>query len=190
VGRGHASGGESGLPYGSRVTEPSRELLKTTIIVMGVAGSGKSTVAEMLAERLGWQMAEGDDFHSPQNRAKMAAGTALTDADRQPWLESIRDWIDRTPQNAVVTCSALRRSYRDILRGARGRVRFLHLHSSPAVLSSRIGGRTDHFMPPGMLISQLETLEPLQSDEDGTVVDVDNSPEGIVEQSLTQLRLG
>ena len=171
------------------MTESAKELLKTTIIVMGVAGSGKSTVAEMLAERLGWQMAEGDNFHSPQNRAKMAAGTPLTDEDRKPWLESIRDWIDQTPQNAVVTCSALRRSYRDILRSARGRVRFLHLHGSPAVLGSRISGRTGHFMPPALLISQLETLEALEPDEDGTVVDVDNSPEEIVERALTQLRL-
>ena len=171
------------------MTEPSKELLKTTIIVMGVAGSGKSTVANMLAQRLGWPVAEGDEFHSRGNKAKMAAGTPLTDADRKPWLEAIRDWIDRTPGNAVVTCSALRRSYRDILRSARGRVRFLHLHSSPAVLGSRIGSRTGHFMPPGMLVSQLETLEMLQPDEDGTVVDVDNSPEEIIEQSLTKLRL-
>jgi gluconokinase len=171
------------------VTEAAQQLLKTTIIVMGVAGSGKSTVAEMLAERLGWPMAEGDDFHSPANRAKMASGRPLTDEDRKPWLESIRDWIGQTPQNAVVTCSALRRSYRDILRGARGRVRFLHLHGSTAVLSSRIGGRSGHFMPPALLISQLETLEPLGPDEDGTVVDVAGSPEEIVERALTQLRL-
>ena len=171
------------------MTEPSGELLKTTIIVMGVAGCGKSTVARMLAERLGWPMAEGDDFHSAGNKAKMAAGTPLTDADRKPWLEAIRDGIDRTPGNSVVTCSALRRSYRDILRTARGRVRFLHLHGSPSVLGSRIRSRTGHFMPPGMLVSQLETLEMLQPDEDGTVVDVDNSPEGITELALTQLRL-
>jgi gluconokinase len=179
----------SALPYGGRVTEPSKQLLKTTIIVMGVAGSGKSTAAKLLAERLGWPMAEGDDFHSPENKAKMAAATPLTDEDRKPWLEAIRDWIDRTPGNAVVTCSALRRSYRDILRSARGRVRFLHLHGSPAVLGSRISDRTDHFMPPGMLVSQLETLEMLQPDEDGTMVDVASSPEEIIEGALTKLRL-
>ena len=142
-----------------------------------------------MAERLGWPMAEGDDFHSPENRAKMAAGTPLTDADREPWLEAIRDWLDKTPGHAVVTCSALRRSYRDILRSARGRVRFLHLHGTPAVLGSRIGGRTDHFMPPALLVSQLETLEPLEPDEDGTVVDVSRSPEDIVELALTRLAL-
>ena len=164
-------------------------MLKTAIVVMGVAGCGKSTVAKLLAERLGWPMAEGDDFHSPENKAKMASGTPLTDDDRKPWLEAIRDWLDRTPGNAVVTCSALRRSYRDILRTARGRVRFLHLHGTPSVLASLIGGRTGHFMPPGLLVSQLETLEPLQPDEDGTVVDVSASPEEIVETALTRLRL-
>jgi gluconokinase len=171
------------------VTGPSKDQLKTTIVVMGVAGSGKSSVAKLVAERLGWPMAEGDDFHSPQNRSKMASGTPLTDADRKPWLEAIRDWLDRTPGNAVVTCSALRRSYRDILRAARGRVRFLHLHGTPAVLGSRISGRTDHFMPPALLVSQLETLEPLEPDEDGTVVDVSRSPEEIVELGLTRLSL-
>ena len=171
------------------MTELSKDLLKTAIIVMGVAGCGKSTVAELLTERLGWTMAEGDDFHSPENKAKMASGTPLTDADRKPWLEAIRDWLDRTPGNAVVTCSALRRSYRDILGTARGRVRFLHLHGTPAVLGSRIGGRTGHFMPPGLLVSQLETLEPLGPDEDGTVVDVSASPEEIVELALTRLAL-
>jgi gluconokinase len=171
------------------VTEPSKDQLKTTIVVMGVAGCGKSTVAKLVAERLGWPMAEGDDFHSPQNRSKMASGTPLTDADRKPWLEAIRDWLDRTPGNAVVTCSALRRSYRDILRTARGRVRFLHLHGTPAVLGARISGRTGHFMPSALLVSQLETLEPLEPDEDGTVVDVARSPEEIVELGLTRLSL-
>ena len=171
------------------MTEPSKDLLKTSIIVMGVAGSGKSTVAELVAERLGWPMAEGDDFHSAENRSKMAAAIPLTDDDRKPWLEAIRDWLDRTPGHAVVTCSALGKSYRDILRTARGRVRFLHLHSTPAVLGERISGRTGHFMPPAMLVSQLETLEPLEPDEDGTVVDVSASPEEIVELALTRLAL-
>ena len=169
------------------MTEPS--LLKTTIVVMGVAGSGKSTVAEMLAERLGWPIAEGDDFHSPENRAKMAANTPLTDADRMPWLTAIRDSIDRTPSHSVVTCSALRRSYRDLLRTAQGRVRFVHLTGTPATLGARIGSRTGHFMPPSMLISQLETLEALQPDEDGVVVDIDASREEIVDAALSRLGL-
>jgi len=169
------------------VTAPS--LLKTTIVVMGAAGCGKSTVAQGLAERLGWPLAEGDDFHSPANKAKMASGTPLTDEDRRPWLESIRDWVDQTPSHSVVTCSALRRSYRDLLRTAKGRVRFLHLTGSRAVLGSRIGSRTGHFMPASLLISQLEALEPLQEDEDGVVVDVDASPEEIVDAALRRLGL-
>jgi gluconokinase len=164
-------------------------LLKTTVVVMGVSGCGKSTVATMLAERLGWGMAEGDDFHSAENKAKMASGRPLTDDDRVPWLETIRDYLDQQPTNMVVTCSALKKSYRDILRTARGRVRFLHLHGSPALLAERMRSRTGHFMPSTLLISQLETLERLQPDEDGTVVDIDRSTEEIVDEALTKLRL-
>jgi gluconokinase len=169
------------------VTESS--LLKTTIVVMGVSGCGKSTVAEGLAERLGWPMAEGDDFHSQENKGKMAAGTPLTDEDRRPWLESLRDWIDGAPSHAIVTCSALKRSYRDILRTARGRVRFLHLDGSPQVLGERMAARKGHFMPAGLLISQLETLERLQPDEDGAVVDIDANEDDIVDLALERLRL-
>ena len=172
------------------MNQSAGSLLKTTIVVMGVSGSGKSTVARMLADRLGWGMAEGDDFHPPENRAKMASGVPLTDDDRIPWLESIRDYVDRQPSNMVVTCSALKKSYRDILRTARGRVRFLHLHGSRSVLAERMRNRTGHFMPPALLISQLETLEPLQPDEDGTVVDISASTEEIVELALSRLRLG
>jgi gluconokinase len=164
-------------------------LLKTTVVVMGVSGCGKSTVARMLADRLGWGMAEGDDFHSPENKAKMSSGRPLTDADRIPWLEAIRDHLDKQPSNMVVTCSSLKKSYRDILRTARGRVRFLHLHGSPAVLAERMRNRPGHFMPPALLISQLETLERLQPDEDGTVVDIERSTEEIVDEALERLRL-
>ena len=169
------------------MTEPS--LLKTTIVVMGVSGCGKSTVAKGLADRLGWPMAEGDDFHSAANKTKMASGTPLTDEDRLPWLETIRDWIDGTPSHAIITCSALKRSYRDLLRGARSRVRFLHLDGSPQVLGQRMAARKGHFMPAALLISQLETLERLGPDEDGTVVDIDRSEEEIVDLALEQLRL-
>ena len=170
------------------MAESADHRLKTTIVVMGVAGCGKSTVAEDLAERLGWPVIEGDDLHTPANKAKMTAGTPLTDADRIPWLSAIRDEIDRTPTSLIVTCSALRRSYRDLLRTARGRVRFLHLTGSHAVLGARIGARTGHFMPAGMLISQLDTLEPLTDDEDGVAVDIDRRPEEIIDDAL--LRLG
>jgi gluconokinase len=171
------------------MNQPSAGLLKTTIVVMGVSGCGKSTVAKMLADRLGWGMAEGDDFHPPENKAKMGSGTPLTDADRIPWLESIRDHLDRQPSNMVVTCSSLKRSYRDILRTARGRVRFLHLHGSPTVLAERMRNRPGHFMPPALLVSQLETLEHLQPDEDGTMVDIERDTEEIVDLALERLRL-
>ena len=169
------------------MTEPS--LLKTTIVVMGVSGCGKSTVAQNLAKRLGWPVAEGDNFHSAANKAKMASLTPLTDEDRRPWLESVRDWIDKTPSHAIVTCSSLKRSYRDILRTARARIRFLHLDGSPTVLGERMAARKGHFMPAALLISQLETLERLQPDEDGAVVDIDASEDEIVDQALERLRL-
>ncbi|HZA72524.1 MAG TPA: gluconokinase [Propionibacteriaceae bacterium] len=169
------------------MTESS--LLKTTIVVMGVSGCGKSTVARHLSERLAWPMAEGDDFHPPENKAKMSAGTPLTDEDRQPWLESLRDWIDRAPSHAIITCSALKRSYREILRAGGGRVRFLHLDGSPQVLAQRMAARKGHFMPAALLISQLETLERLEPDEDGTVVDIDRTTEEIVDLAVERLRL-
>ena len=149
---------------------------KTVIVVMGVAGSGKTTIAQLLAQDLGWKQTEADDLHGPENVAKMAAGIPLTDSDRAPWLQRISQRIDETEENQVVTCSALRRSYRDILRTASARVRFLHLHGSPDNLASRIGARTDHFMPASMLTFQMETLEPLTSDEDGVSVDIDGTP--------------
>jgi gluconokinase len=171
------------------MTDAADNLGKTTLVVMGVAGCGKSTVARGLADRLGWPMVEGDDFHSAANKAKMSAGIPLTDEDRMPWLTTIRDAVDRTPTHLIVTCSSLRRAYRDRLRTAHGRVRFVHLTGSRAVLGARIGARTGHFMPPAMLISQLETLEPLQPDEDGVVVDIDASPEAIVDTALHRLGL-
>ncbi len=119
----------------------------------------------------------------------MAAGIPLTDSDRAPWLQRISQRIDETEENQVVTCSALRRSYRDILRTASARVRFLHLHGSPDTLASRIGARTDHFMPASMLTFQMETLDPLTSDEDGVSVDIDGTPIEIVQRALLALDL-
>lgn len=159
------------------------------IVVMGVAGSGKTTVAALLAGRLGASFAEGDDFHSPANVAKMAAGHPLTDEDRGPWLASIRDWLaaQRAAGNsAVIPCSALKRSYRDLLREA-GPVRFVHLTGSRELLTERIQSRAGHFMKPAMLESQLATLEPLADDEAGFDVDVAGRPEQIVDQILIHL---
>jgi gluconokinase len=161
---------------------------KTVIVVMGVAGSGKTTIAALLAQDLGWKQTEADDLHGPENVAKMAAGIPLTDSDRAPWLQRISQRIDETEENQVVTCSALRRSYRDILRTANARVRFLHLHGSPDTLASRIGARTDHFMPASMLTSQMETLEPPTADEDGVIVDIDGTPTEIVQRGPARPR--
>lgn len=156
------------------------------IVVMGVAGSGKTTVAALLAGRLGASFAEGDDFHSPANVAKMAAGHPLDDADRWPWLRGIRDWFAtelNEGRSAVVPCSALRRSYRELLETA-GDVRFVHLTGSYELLRTRIQGRAGHFMKPEMLDSQLAALEPLQDDEPGFAVDVAPRPDQIVEEIL------
>jgi gluconokinase len=162
---------------------------KTVIVVMGVAGCGKSTVGRMLAQRLGWPFAEADDFHSAANVAKMAAGTPLTDEDRRPWLESIRRWMDETASDSVVTCSALRRSYRDILRGAQANVRFLHLSGTQESIGARMAARTSHFMPTSLLASQLATLEPLEAGEDGVVINVTGRPEEIVASAIKVLGL-
>lgn len=165
------------------------DVARTVVVVIGVSGSGKTTVGRILADRLGWSFAEADDFHSAENVAKMTAGTPLTDEDRWPWLESIRDWINTTTGNAIVTCSALRRSYREVLRTASARVRFLHLHGSDETLRSRLTARSDHFMSAAMLDSQLATLEPLGPDEDGVVVSIADTPQQIADQAAQALRI-
>lgn len=161
--------------------------MAVTIVLMGVAGAGKSTVMTALAERLGWATAEGDEFHSPENVARMRSGVALTDDDRRPWLESLAAWIGECEaanggagENAIVTCSALRRSYRDLLRDGHPSVRFVHLVAAAGTLQERVGARQGHYMPPALLASQLETLEPLEPDEPGTVIPVDAGPAEVV----------
>jgi gluconokinase len=162
------------------------------IVVMGVSGSGKTTVAHGIAEAMGWQFAEGDDFHSASNVAKMAAGHPLTDEDRWPWLRSIGDWLsehEREGRSAVVTCSALRRVYRDLLREGRPDVRFCHVEADPALIKDRIEHRTGHYMPPSLLPSQLAILEPLQPDEPGVVVTVEGDAQANLERALHALGL-
>jgi carbohydrate kinase (thermoresistant glucokinase family) len=162
------------------------------LIVMGVSGSGKSTVAGALAERLGWALAEGDDFHSPANVAKMHAGTPLTDADRLPWLKSVAGWIEtrlKAGQSGIVTCSALKHSYRDLLTGGRPDVRFVYLKGSPEVMAKHLAGRHGHFMPASLLASQFETLEEPAADEPVLVVDDDQPVEAIVDEVVGRLDL-
>jgi gluconokinase len=162
------------------------------LIVMGVSGSGKTTLAEGIADAMGWLYAEGDDFHSQANVSKMASGQPLTDEDRWPWLRSIGTWIDEHEidgRSAVITCSALKRTYRDLLREGRDHVRFVYLDVPQQVLEERLAKRTGHYMPPSLLPSQLETLEPLQDDEAGVVVHAHQSPEASVTEALELLGL-
>jgi gluconokinase len=163
------------------------------VVVMGVSGCGKTTVGEGIAAALGWPFAEGDHYHPPANVAKMAAGTPLTDDDRWPWLQALADWIaeqDRAGRSSVLGCSALKRSYRDLLRSGAERVRFLHLHGDRALLAERLGARPGHFFPPALLDSQLATLEPLGPDDDGVVVDIALAPEAQIADGLRRLGLG
>ena len=155
------------------------------VVVMGVSGSGKSTVGRMLAGRLGVPYAEGDDFHPPANVSKMAAGHPLTDDDRWPWLRALAEWIkERSAAGGVVTCSALRHAYRDVLSAAADRVWFLHLAGERSVIAARIAARSGHFMPASLLDSQFAALEPLGPDEPGRTVDVGAAPEEIVAVAL------
>jgi gluconokinase len=160
------------------------------IVVMGVSGVGKSTVAKGLSILLGWTFAEGDAFHSEANVAKMGAGTPLTDEDRWPWLRSIGDWMSEeiaAGRPAVVTCSALRRAHRDLLREGRPSVRFLHLVADEGLIAERLGQRTDHFMPSSLLHSQFETLEPLQPDEPGVEVSQEGTAPEVLDRALDAL---
>jgi gluconokinase len=160
------------------------------VMVMGVSGSGKTTIGALLAGRLGWPYAEADDFHPPSNVAKMAAGHPLTDEDRWPWLDAIGDWIDErraAGESAVVTCSALKRSYRDFLRRDRPEVYLVYLDGSQALIAERMLARQGHFFTAEMLESQFAALEPPAPDEDTLTVPVTASPEEIVEEILVGL---
>lgn len=163
------------------------------IVAMGVTATGKSSVAELLAERLRLTFVEGDDLHPPSNIDKMTAGIALTDEDRMPWLRAIAEAIAEhhaAGTSTVVTCSALRRAYRDVLRGAvpDTEIFFLHLHADFDVLLGRMSERKKHFMPSSLLQSQFDTLEPLDPDEVGAVVDVTPPIEEVVTAAAKVVR--
>ncbi|MFE2598960.1 gluconokinase [Streptomyces sp. NPDC057617] len=159
------------------------------VVVMGVAGTGKTTVGPLLAAALGVPYAEGDDFHPPANIAKMSAGVPLEDADRWPWLDAIGRWAHgRAGLGGVVSSSALKRSYRDRLRAAAPGAVFLHLTGDRALIGRRMAERKGHFMPPALLDSQFAALENLEPDETGVSVDVSGTPQEITARAVAALR--
>ncbi len=155
----------------------------TIVLVMGVSGCGKTTIARGLADRLGWQFQEGDALHPAANVAKMAGGTALTDGDRAPWLAAIaavlKGW-DRTGVSGVVTCSALKRAYRAKLLAGLPSARLVYLAGDQATIAARLAARKNHFMPPGLLASQFAALEPPGPDERPLIVAIDQRPDAMV----------
>ncbi|MEU0037133.1 MULTISPECIES: gluconokinase [unclassified Streptomyces] len=159
------------------------------VVVMGVAGTGKTTIGPLLAARLGVPYAEGDDFHPQANIAKMTAGTPLSDEDRWPWLDAIGRWAhEREGLGGVVSSSALKRAYRDRLRAAAPGIVFVHLTGDRALIEDRMSHRQGHFMPTALLDSQFATLQPLEADEAGVRVDVAGGPDEITERAVTALR--
>ena len=163
----------------------------TNIVVMGVSGSGKSTLAAGLAQREGWPLLEGDTFHPPANIAKMQAGIPLTDADRWPWLRAVAarmDELQAAGQSAVVACSVLKRSYRDILIGQRPDTVLVYLRAPKDLIARRMAGRKGHFMPPALLDSQLATLEEPGPDEAPIIIDTSTSPDAALAEAVRQLQ--
>lgn len=167
------------------------------IVIMGVAGCGKTSVATEISKRMGFVMAEGDDLHPRSNIEKMLSGVPLDDNDRWPWLRTISKWMreqDQLGHDTVVSCSSLKRSYRDILR-AYVNVFFVHLTDTPDEIYARMESRAGHFMPPALLDSQFDILEPLQSDEQGVTINVEASLDSVTEQAIEaivgyQMRVG
>jgi gluconokinase len=164
----------------------------TVIVMMGVSGCGKTTVAQRLAERLRWRYAEADEFHSPANVAKMRSGTPLTDEDRAPWLAAIAEWIDASRASGkpgVVTCSALKKRYRDVLIGTRDDVALVHLAGGYDLIAARMASRPHHYMPVSLLRSQFAALEEPGSDESPMTIAIDAEPAAIVEAIIERFAL-
>ena len=162
------------------------------LVVMGVSGSGKTTVGALLAGRLGWEFEDGDDFHPPANVAKMRSGVPLTDDDRWPWLRSVAAWIDAVRgggRRGVVTCSGLKRAYRDVLVAGRPDVQLVYLQGSHDVIAQRQAARLGHFMPPTLVGSQFATLEEPDGDEHALVVSVEPRPAAIADDVISRLHL-
>ena len=165
--------------------------LPSVLVVMGVSGSGKTTIAALLAGRLGWEYIDADDFHPPANVRKMHGGMPLTDEDRWPWLHSMAGWIDATRtagRHGVLACSALKHAYRDILTGARPDVRLVYLQGDKPLIAGRQAARHNHFMPPALVDSQFATLEEPGPDEHPLTVSVAPRPPKVVDAIIEALR--
>ena len=175
------------------MTAPSKRLaLPVVLVLMGVSGCGKTTVAEIIAQRLRWPFEEGDALHPPENVAKMHAGHPLDDADRAPWLARVADWVDArldAGESGVITCSALKRKYRELI-ARRGRdIEFVYLHGSRELIASRLAGRQGHFMPASLLDTQFATLEEPGPDEPAIRVEIGDAPEVIAAEIIDALGL-
>ena len=167
--------------------------LPVVLVLMGVSGCGKTTVAQILAQRLHWAFEEGDALHPQANVDKMAAGHALTDDDRAPWLAKVADWVDArldAGESGVITCSALKRSYRALIARHGAHVEFVYLHGSRELIASRLAGRHGHFMPSTLLDSQFATLEEPGPDEPAIRVEIGESPEAVADDIESALGLG
>ncbi|ASE11882.1 gluconokinase [Kocuria rhizophila] len=170
---------------------PAREPLPPLVVVMGVSGSGKTTIGTLVAHELGVQFIDGDSLHPLENVQKMAAGTPLDDDDRWPWLEIVGRTLHEhgeRREGLVVACSALKRAYRERIRSQAPSALFLHLDGTLEVLTRRIEGRSGHFMPAALLESQIETLEPLAQEEGGYVLNIDQPVADMVDDAVTRLR--
>ena len=171
---------------------PQRLALPVVLVLMGVSGCGKTTVAQLLAERLHWAYEEGDVLHPPANVAKMAAGHPLDDADRAPWLAKVADWVDAqldAGRSGVITCSALKRSYRALIDRRGAGIEFVYLHGSRELIASRLATRHGHFMPSVLLDSQFATLEEPGADEPAIRVEIGAPPEEIATDIVEALGL-